>query len=282
MKILPFTIPKPKNENLIVQVDEGNRFYSKLHQHQEIQLSLILSGDGRLIAGNTVTDYAPGDFFAIGGNLPHLFQSGENETKSKMISMFFLKDCFGKDFFLSKEMKGVQPIFDYLQYGIKLKSDDKLKMLFDNLTKKDEFEVFITLLQLLKQMMHSKKEVLNEKGFVYSISSNHGERLQEVIDYTLHNFTSNLTLEKVAEKIHMGKISFCRFFKQRTNKTYFQFLSEVRINHACQLLRVNSELSIAEVALASGYESISNFNRQFKQLQKVNPSSFRKHSQSKF
>ncbi len=44
MKVFLFRIPKPLNQNLIAQVDESNMFYDQLHQHEELQLSLIFKG----------------------------------------------------------------------------------------------------------------------------------------------------------------------------------------------------------------------------------------------
>ncbi len=74
----------------------------------------------------------------------------------------------------------------------------------------------------------------------------------------------------------MTKNAFCKYFKKRTNKTYIQFLSELRIEHACKLLRTEKELSIVDIAESSGFNNISNFNRQFKSLKRMSPSAFKK------
>ena len=126
MKVYPFTIPKQPNDNIIVQVDTGSQFYNRLHQHEEIQLSYIISGKGRLVVGNNVTTYGPNDLIGIGANLPHIFQSAESNGESHMISLFFLKDCFGKDFFLTQEMNLLQSTFEELPLGIKLTSTDTM------------------------------------------------------------------------------------------------------------------------------------------------------------
>jgi len=77
MKVLPFKIPKPENATLIVQEDKGAQFYTKLHQHQEIQISLIKKGEGTFIIGDFVGEFNEGDIFLIGENLPHVFNSDE-------------------------------------------------------------------------------------------------------------------------------------------------------------------------------------------------------------
>ena len=93
MKVFPFKISKPKDVVLIYQEDVGKNFYNKLHQHEEIQLSYILKGQGTLIVGNTINTYKQGDTIVIGGNLPHVFKSDTSTGKtSKMFSLFFTKD----------------------------------------------------------------------------------------------------------------------------------------------------------------------------------------------
>ena len=70
--------------------------------------------------------------------------------------------------------------------------------------------------------------------------------------------------------------AFCRFFKQRTNKTFFQFLIELRVEHACQLLSSKRELNINLISDLSGFNSISNFNKKFKKIKGVTPTKYQR------
>ena len=74
----------------------------------------------------------------------------------------------------------------------------------------------------------------------------------------------------------MTKNAFCKYFKKRTNKTYFQFLNELRIENACKLLLGNTDFSIIQIAETSGFNNISNFNRHFKTYKKMSPSEFKR------
>jgi len=198
-----------------------------------------------------------------------------------MISLFFLKNAFGKGFFESPEMIALHSTFEAIAKGIKLRDiDHTIYKLLSPLNNSNKFEAFLAMLQLLDHIKNQDKELLTAEDYYPKISGNQGQRLQEVIEYVLSNFSEPILLEEVADKVHMGKNSFCRFFKQRTNKTFFNFLTEVRIQHACELLKNNDDISISEIALKSGYQTISNFNRQFKELKSVNPKTFRKSSTS--
>ena len=69
----------------------------------------------------------------------------------------------------------------------------------------------------------------------------------------------------------MTKNAFCRYFKVRTNKTFFQFLIDIRIESASKLLLKNNELSVIEIAELCGFNNISNFNRKFKEIKLASP-----------
>ena len=125
MKVLPFKIPKPLNQNLIVQVDESKMFYNQLHQHEELQLSLILKGQGKLVVGDSIHHFTAHDFFVIGANCPHLFQSEKTDKEVQMISLFFTRNSFGSDFFDLSDVEEIHWFFDLANDGFRLLSDKK-------------------------------------------------------------------------------------------------------------------------------------------------------------
>jgi AraC-like DNA-binding protein len=73
----------------------------------------------------------------------------------------------------------------------------------------------------------------------------------------------------------MTKNAFCKYFKKRTNKTYVSFLTELRIENECKLLKSDTDVSINEIAYKVGFNNISNFNRKFKEVKKMPPLSYR-------
>ncbi len=276
MKVYPFKIPKKPKENIILQIDKVPRFYDRLHQHDEIQLSYVVTGKGKLVVGNTVSTFKSGDFVAIGSNLPHLFLSTLDSKESHMISLFFTKSSFGDTFFENQEMLNLLSIWEYLPFGFKvIEKTSVLKNLFLCLRNENKFQLFIKLLELLEHLTYLPKTPIVESPYTFGMNRHQGERLQVVFDFVMQNFRTEIKLEQIAEKIHMSKNSFCRFFKQRTNKTFFQFLAEIRIQHACELIREQPELPILDVSTQSGYNTLSNFNRQFRVITQMNPSSYR-------
>ena len=275
MKAHPFKIPKPIYESLSVQIDQGNIFYNKLHQHEEIQISYIKAGKGKLLVADSVHRFKEGSIFIIGGHIPHLFQSREGSINSTMVSLFFNKGIF-KDMFLNiPETEQLETFIEKTAIGIELHSKRKaVAQMAERMLVKDGLEKFILFLKLVKKINEAEISHLSEFKYPKKLSNEDGRRMQDVFDFVMSNFQKDITLDEVSKKAHMTTNSFCRFFKQRTNKTFFQFLIGLRIEHACQLLTTNKERPIAEVSLLSGFNSVSHFNRTFKKLKGITPSGF--------
>ncbi len=284
MKVLPFKIPKPEQEALVYQEDIGIIFYDKLHQHEEIQISYVASGEGSLIVGDTVNDFNAGDVLVIGENVPHVFRSDpKTSSKSVMYTLFFTKKSFGKDFFNLSDMKRLQLFFEESGYGIKILSDvEKLSSHFMQLKNQNRIQRIATLLHILDIMISAEKQPLSTFVYRKIYTNDEGNRMNNVFEFALNHFHESFSLETVADRANMSKNAFCRYFKKRTNKTFFQFLIEIRIEHACRLLFRHNDLSIAMVSEQCGFLNIANFNRKFKELKGATPTQYRKYSLEKW
>jgi AraC-like DNA-binding protein len=132
------------------------------------------------------------------------------------------------------------------------------------------------MLEILKALSKLKSQPLSSFIYEKTYSVSEGKRMRDIMEYTTDNFTNNISLDDISMVAAMTKQAFCKYFKKRTNKTYFRFLNELRIENACQLLRANTEYSIVEIAERSGFNNISNFNRQFKSIKRMTPSEYLK------
>lgn len=276
MKVHPFQIPKPLHQNLIVQVDREMVFYDKLHQHAEIQLTLIVKAKGKLIVGDSIHPFEDGDFFVIGPHSPHLFKNDSTDEMAHRISLFFTETTFGESFFELPDLEELHPLFNVSKEGFQVLGDTKdIQNAMKQLPNLQKLERFICFFNLLKNLCYADKKTLTNFVSSKKMGSSQGERMQTIFDYVVTNFQNEINLDTVSCKVHMTPNAFCKFFKQHTNKTFFQFLIELRIEHACQLLnRADDQNSILEISEQSGFSSISNFNRQFKKLKGVIPSRF--------
>lgn len=277
MKVLPFKIPKPKNEALVYQIDREQVFYDQLHQHGEIQISYVEKGEGSLIIGDSINEYRADDILVIGSFIPHVFRSDTRiKEESLMHTLFFDQDSFGKDFFQLTDLSSTQSFFKKSVFGMRILSrKSKIIPLFKALAHQNKVEQIASLLMIINQINKSKTTALS--AFVYrkSFSDDEGKRMGQVYDYVMEKYQDPITLEEISEKANMSKNAFCRYFKKRTNKTFFQFLIEIRIENACKILVKNPELSVAVVAEQCGFNNIANFNRKFRAFKNCTPTAYR-------
>lgn len=281
MKVVPFQIPKNTEEAFRVQVDELPHLYNHLHQHPEIQLTLIKESNGTLIAGDYVGPFHTGDVFVIGGNQPHVFRNDEKffrkRSRAVAITVFFDETTFGENFWLLEEMKPLQHFLKNSSGGFRI-TGRKKKLLAEKLlsiVNARGIDRLITFLEILK-MLGSRKEMqpLAKPVIQRNIKSYDGNRLNKVIEFTFKEFQRPITLKEVAGLANLTPEAFCKYFKTRTRKTYINFLNEIRINHACRLL--TEDKSIAGICYDCGFMNLSNFNRIFKKIKHLSPGEWRK------
>ena len=278
MKVLPFTIPKPENVTLYTEHYKGESFYEKLHQHKEIQISLVVAGEGTFVIGDCVGDFKPNDIFVIGENLPHVFKRDfTNENDPEMISIFFSKNSYGEHFFELPEFDHLQTFFGDLSLGVKVLSNiEELISLISTINNDYKFNQFLTFMNVLNLIGEAKRKKLSSLINLKKYNGNEGKRMSDIFQYTMDNFHKEVSLNDVANIANMTPNAFCRYFKQRTTKTFVNFLIDIRIGNACKLLGKNNDLSITEISYKSGFNNLANFNRKFKFLKGITPSEYRK------
>ena len=236
----------------------------------------FVKGEGTLLVGDSLHSYQSGDVFAIGGNLPHVFLSASGSAeKSVMYSLFFTKESFGEHFFDLEELQSTKGFFRTIDNGFQALSKTKnLANQFLSLQSKSRLQRFMSLLEIVEILSKSKKRNLSNQLFKKRFSTHEGQRMRDVMDYTFSNYQNEIRIDTISDIAHMTTNAFCKYFKKRTNKTYNQFLNELRIEKACQLLLIKDKL-VSEIAFETGFPNLSNFNRKFKNIKSVTPSKFR-------
>jgi AraC-like DNA-binding protein len=283
-KVIPFRIPKSNKEFVKFQIDEGKHFYDKLHQHPEWQLTFIIEGKGQLMVGDYLGRFEAGDLLLITANIPHVLRSDteyfDPSLKNFSLShtLFFDFEALGKNAWETEELKDLNHWVNSTKGSYKILGRTKerlLELLNTSIVQTGTKKILLAFQAL--EILEQTKEILSlNKNFPQKIlSENEGKRMGQVMSYILSHSQQMLSLKEVANEANMSKEAFCRFFKERTGKTFTEFLTDVRIQQACQQLQ-ESETSIAQIAYQCGFQNLSYFNRVFKHNIKMSPKSFRK------
>jgi len=131
--------------------------------------------------------------------------------------------------------------------------------------------LMLRLLDILTQS--NSAQVLSSSYFNGTASSGEAKKLNKVFDFIICNFNKEIALQEVASLVNLSLGAFCRFFKRKTNRTLIDFLKEVRVSHAAKLL-LEGNHNVTEACYESGYNNISNFNKQFREVKGLSPRDF--------
>ena len=262
-------------------------FYNHWQYHEEIELVYIANGSGRQFIGNHIHHFKKGDMILVGSNLPHLWQSEgkyfspNSKIKCEAYVIHFKQNCFGDNFFNLPENKSITELFIKAKQGIRIKDPTKSFVLGLMLRLKNasDVEKIILLLQILYSISTSKKiKAICNKALSFNLNPSDGEKLNNIYQYILNNFSRDISLAEVAAVACLSPNSFCRYFKSKIKKSFSKFLIEIRIGHACKLL-AETDKTVASICYESGYNNFSNFNRHFRTITNKTPVEHRKYYQ---
>ena len=284
MQPLGFKVPFFSDESIYVEKWSETYSYEPIHYHQEYQITYITDGQGELLVGSSSHQFTKGEFFLFGKNLPHAFREHKGCIKDvkkspvKRINILFKYDCLSPLLNECNEAHAIQDVLKSTFYGLKFRanpSGDILKKM-QRLLVVNHFMRVIEFLSLLKSI--SDRDVDDYLHLNHDIHSNfedHGlQRIDAIFHFILSNHRKKISLSDVAMQFNMTPPSFCRFFKSRTNKTFLEYLIELRITKACELIR-NGAHNVTESCFDSGFTNISNFHRHFKKVMGMTPTDYR-------
>ena len=278
MKPLPFKIPRGSKASIKVDHEVLDHFYPYYHTHEEVQLTLIIHGSGTAYIGDRIISFYEGDIFLIGQQLPHVFKDDIREKKSgiESISIFFLPEFLGPHFLDIPEAKDISVLIAESLRGVRINSSQELgiNQKIIKILEMDGISRIMHLLKVLEEIAHSNTiEFITGPDYHKPRRQSDGQKINEVFNFLIEHYHHDIRLAEVADVANMSPTSFCRYFKQHTRKSYSTFLNELRIGQACKLLIENAD-PVNQIAFATGFNNISNFNRQFKKIVGITPSAY--------
>ncbi|WP_164108303.1 MULTISPECIES: AraC family transcriptional regulator [Sphingobacterium] len=282
MKLKQLSLDRTYYNSFHIRQDSYPRNHNSWHYHEELEFIWIYKGSGTLFIGDCIQNFAEGDAVLIGSNLPHYwlfenFRSDNLDAPIDCIVVHFKKDFAGSDFFNLPEMVQLKQLIQDSEKGLMIRDaaspslGQHLKSMLDT----EGVLKFTFLLQSLAQYATLPYEKLVSDNYAILNHSNDERRMNDVMNYIREYYKGKIELSKLANQAKMTKNSFCRYFKYKTGKTPIQFVSEIRVAHACRLLK-NTNLSLKEICYDSGFNNFVSFHKTFKEQLKLTPTEYRK------
>lgn len=261
-----------------------NHFLKIWHYHPELELVVIQESTGTRFVGDSIEKFNEGEVVLLGKDLPHMwlndppyFQKNSG-LFADALCIHFKDDFLGNDFFKLATTEHLFQLFQMANRGIKfLDLDfpivDHIKAIKEAT---NDFNGLMQLLQLLDQLArHKKIELLTSE--VYPVA-NFNKSSDKTHEFIFKNFHKPIQLSEVAAIAQMNPSAFSRYFKRIHRKTFSKYLIELRVGFACKLLMEN-KVNISNVCYESGFNNISNFNKQFRSIMNMTPTEYiKKHN----
>jgi AraC-like DNA-binding protein len=216
----------------------------------------------------------------LGSKVPHLFKN-ELEDSSSQVDYIIIKF---KPVLINKfvdnvpEFSNVKSLLENAHQGTIFEQMDNYLILEDliRICESKGADRLIRLISTLNRLALIKQtRSLTSVNFnLICLESENEDRLQRVINFIVKNYVSEISLKELSDLSYMTTNSFCRYFKERTGKTAFQFIREYRISRACQMI-INSRKSISQICRDTGFNSFSSFNRVFKAVKGISASEYK-------
>ena len=248
------------------------------HFHKELELIYFLKGRGVRIVGDHLSYFQEGELVLVGEWLPHLWRNDKTLSKeADFIVLKFHKEIHGVNLFGLPELAGIREMLQRAGQGVLFSASmaNRIHEPLLELSESRSADIVINFLRVLNTLASAEKyELLASPNFSQRTHFSGEYRLQRVIHYITENYSRHISLEEIAGIAFMTPPAFCRFFKNRTNKTFSHFLNEFRITKACQLL-ISGEIPIKQICYEVGFSSPTNFNRAFRNFNNTTPTSYR-------
>jgi AraC-like DNA-binding protein len=278
---VPITLQSSFSIRHDIKPDFGNIW----HYHPELELHYVIKGEGVRLIGDNISNFEPDEMVLLGENLPHTWRCKDEYFQNnpafhtEAMVMHFLPDCLGKHLMNLPEAYLLPKLFEKAKSGMMIygRAKEKLVTLMRAAIDATNLDRIIILLSILKTLAETEEydSIVTSKNTFYQSNESETLRINKICNYTLSNYKKDITLEEVASLSNLSITSFCRYFKLMTKKTFYDFLIEIRVSHACRLL-IENKLPTEVICFECGFNNVSNFYRHFKKVTGITPLDYKR------
>lgn len=251
------------------------------HCHEVYELNFVENaagvvrtiGDSRETIGNL-------DLVLItGSKLVHVWEQGTcPEQDIHEITIHIDPDAFSGALMDKRAFASIRRMLKRAQRGlafpepvIQILREDIINLAHSN----DSFASVIRLFNLLYRLSQVEgARELSSSSFIDAREEHEDERVRRVKDYIVANYMQDVSLKEMADLACMSEESFSRFFRNKTGRTPNRYLIDYRLGIAARML-LTTTLPVSEIGFSCGFNTLSHFNRLFRESKGCTPSEFR-------
>lgn len=279
------------------------------HFHPELELTHIVRGSGRRYVGDSIEPFDAGDLCLIGASTPHCWLSEGGEPRGSLESdggaradgeaghanrrasrqvharvIQFLPESIGPGLSETPTFRPLARLFERARRGLLIagpahaRTANTMRELFTERTR--SLDRYVGLLGILTDLSESSD--CRELALLDALEPQDADAARvagKLLQY-IHERASDpdLSFAQMARAVGMSRATLGRVFPRLFGRTFAKYLAEVRVVKACALLSETSR-SVAEIAIETGFGSVSNFNRRFLAMKGTSPLRYRRNAE---
>lgn len=250
------------------------------HHHPEFELTLTLNSVGQRFVGDHIGDYADGDLVLVGPNLPHTWASRDKLSAGaphEAKVMWFHPDWVKGLAALLAEMRPVADLLARAGRGLAFSAGaaQRARAPIAALFARAPGDRLAMLIDILRLLAEDRDAVaLASPAAALPMAGADRTRIDRVLDHIHTHYAEGLSIAELADIAALSPSGLHRLFAREVGSSVSDYVTRLRIGEACALLSSGAR-PIAHVASDVGYDSLANFNRQFRALKQMTPRQYR-------
>ena len=274
------TIDQTKESFLCYWV-RSHKFGFHWHYHPEFEITYVVNGNGTRLVGDSSHDFENHDLIFVGSNLPHTWIShddfGIEGKEMEVIVLQFSGQIIENRAREIVELGNIGKLLEASGRGLNFPKEvrEEAGGILKQMPEQTGLKRYNLLLEILDLLGSSTFSPLSSEYYAPNYSQTNETRIGKVFEHIHDHYHQPLSIGVLADVASMNEAAFCRFFKKTTGKSAINYINDLRIGKACNLLN-DADLSIGDVAFQSGFNNLTHFNRTFLKMKGTTPSRFRK------
>ncbi|KAA9357636.1 AraC family transcriptional regulator [Larkinella humicola] len=250
-----------------------------LHSHEEFELNFIANGAGtKRIIGDHTDVIEDLELVLVGSNLPHGWFNHQGQSQEvHEVTIQFHRDLFDEKLLRRNQLSFIRVLLERSAKGIAFSREtiESLRPRLEALAQKSGFDSVLELMSILHDLSISRNmRTLSNASFTNDPLHFNSRRIEKAFEFMQTNYDKDISLADLSKVVNMPEVSFSRFIKKRTGKTFIDSLNEIRLGHASRLL-IDTTHTITEISYKCGFNNMSYFNRIFRRKNGCTPREFR-------
>lgn len=257
--------------------------YCRWNYHPEYEVHLIQHGTGRFIVGDHIGRFGPGHLVLVGSQLPHHWISdlaeGEHIQQRDVVFQFhpdWVMDCQK----LMPELDAATPLLTRAARGIEFSGDTATRAAEELLrigtsAGLERLQHILAMLQVMGDASSTQWRPVANPWLPRPLDDSAADVVEDALRYVFSHTTDGVSLVDAAARVSMSPSAFSRYFLRAVGQTFSDTVRKLRLAQACQLLeRTDDPVSV--IYHRTGYQNLSNFNRQFLREYRLTPTQYRR------